>query len=171
MVCVTLQNLLCPVMSSVITGKKITLLPRWTAIINTRQSSTRTHTLPHCTHNSWWLVLGWVTTKEDHPHLRIAYISYTWRVIKFINSIQFMLETFRSEKFFSGTLSRSWKLIIFSIARKCIWFQRSIKYCTERMRNHGLEWGELDSRLTMVWKVGNFQVSILSSCPNPSSPQ
>ena len=51
---------------------KITLLPRWTAIINT-SSSTRTHTL---THNSWWLVLGWVTTKEDHPCLRIAYTSY-----------------------------------------------------------------------------------------------
>ena len=24
----------------------------------------------HCTHNRWWLVLGWVTTKEDHPRLR-----------------------------------------------------------------------------------------------------
>ena len=28
-----------------------------------------THTLTHCTHNIWWLVLGWVTTKEDHPRL------------------------------------------------------------------------------------------------------
>ena len=44
---------------------------------------TRTHTLPHSTHNRWWLVLGWVTTKEDYPHLRLAYISYIWRVIKF----------------------------------------------------------------------------------------
>ena len=70
-------------MSTVITGKKITSLPRWTAIINTRQSSARTHTLPHCTHNRWWLVLDWVTTKKDHPRLRIAYISYIWRVIKF----------------------------------------------------------------------------------------
>ena len=88
MVWVTLQNLLWPVMSAVITGKKNTLLPRWTAIINSGQSSTRTHTLPHCTHNSWWLVLGWVTTKENHPRLRIVYIHYIWRLIKFINSIQ-----------------------------------------------------------------------------------
>ena len=28
-------------------------------------------------------VLGWVTTKEDRPRLRIACISYIWRVIKF----------------------------------------------------------------------------------------
>ena len=37
----------------------------------------------HCTHNRWWLVLDWVTTKKDHPHLRIAYTSYIWRVIEF----------------------------------------------------------------------------------------
>jgi len=24
------------------------------------------------THISWWLVLGWVTTKKEHPHLRIT---------------------------------------------------------------------------------------------------
>ena len=41
------------------------------------------HTLSHCTHNRWWLVLGWVTTKEDHPRLRIAYTRYIWRVIRF----------------------------------------------------------------------------------------
>ena len=35
------------------------------------------------TYNRWWLVLGWVTTKEDHPPLGIAFTSYTWRVIKF----------------------------------------------------------------------------------------
>jgi len=23
-----------------------------------------------CTHTSWWLVLGWVTTKEYHPCIR-----------------------------------------------------------------------------------------------------
>ena len=45
---------------------KITSIPRWTAIINTRQSSTRTHTLPHCKHHRWWLVLGWVTNVDDH---------------------------------------------------------------------------------------------------------
>ena len=33
--------------------------------------------------NTWWLVLGWVITKKDHPRLPIAYTSYTWRVIKF----------------------------------------------------------------------------------------
>ena len=27
------------------------------------------HTLTQCTHNTWWLVLGGVTTKEDHPLL------------------------------------------------------------------------------------------------------
>ena len=80
MICVVSHEL--TVICSV-SGDKITSLPRWTAIINTRQSSTRTHTLPHCTHNRWWLVLGSVTTKENHPRLRIAYISYVWRVIKF----------------------------------------------------------------------------------------
>jgi len=32
---------------------------------------------------SWWLVLGWLTTKEAHPRLRIAYTSFMWRVVKF----------------------------------------------------------------------------------------
>jgi len=27
-----------------------------------------------CTHNSGWLVLGWVTTKEYHPRLCIDYV-------------------------------------------------------------------------------------------------
>ena len=42
---------------------KITLLPRWTAIINDRQSSTHAHT--HCTHISWWsvYVAGWPPRK------------------------------------------------------------------------------------------------------------
>ena len=30
-----------------------------------------------------WLVLGRVTTKEDHSRLRMAHKSYIWRVIKF----------------------------------------------------------------------------------------
>ena len=34
---------------------------------------TRTYTHVHCTHTIWWLVLGWVTTKEDHPILPIEY--------------------------------------------------------------------------------------------------
>ena len=42
-------------------------LPRWAAISNTWRSST--HTLTHRTHNSWWPVLGRVTTKDDHPLL------------------------------------------------------------------------------------------------------
>ena len=28
-----------------------------------------THTPTHGTHNRWWIVLGWVTTKEDYPRL------------------------------------------------------------------------------------------------------
>ena len=44
---------------------------------------THLHTRTHCTHDIWWLVLVWVTTKEDHPRLRIAYKSYIWRVSKF----------------------------------------------------------------------------------------
>jgi len=35
-----------------------------------------------CTHNSWWLVLGWVTTKEYHPLPRLdrptsTYVAFT----------------------------------------------------------------------------------------------
>ena len=37
------------------------LLPGLTAIINTRQSSTRTHTLPRCKHNIRWLAPGLLT--------------------------------------------------------------------------------------------------------------
>ena len=36
---------------------------------NKYQTKQYTHTLTHCAHNSWWPVLGWVTTKEDHPLL------------------------------------------------------------------------------------------------------
>jgi hypothetical protein len=46
---------------------KTTLLLRWNVKINARQSSTNAHT--HCSHSSWWPVLGWVTTKEDYPLL------------------------------------------------------------------------------------------------------
>ena len=53
-------------------------MDRYNKLINIRQSSTRTHTLTHCTYSIWWLVLGWATTKEDHPRLRIAYTSYTY---------------------------------------------------------------------------------------------
>ena len=90
MVCVALQELTVTCNFSGDNGYKITLLPRWAAIINTRQSSSRTHTLTHwhCTQNIWWLVLGWVTAMEDHPRLRKAYTSYIWRVIKFYLQLQ-----------------------------------------------------------------------------------
>ena len=76
-------------MSAVITGKNylVTKMDRY----NKYQTKQYTHAHIHfqTAHTTeWWLVLGWVTTKEDHPRLRFAYISYIWRVIKFINSIQ-----------------------------------------------------------------------------------
>ena len=68
-------------MSAVITGKNylVTKMNRY----NKYQTKQCKHTLTHRTHYIWWLVLGWVTTKEDHLCLRIAYTSYIWRVIKF----------------------------------------------------------------------------------------
>ena len=57
---------------------------------NEYQTKQCTHTLPHCTHTRWWLVLGWVTTKEDHPRLRIACISYIWCVIKFYIALHYI---------------------------------------------------------------------------------
>jgi len=61
---VTLRNLLRPAMSVVLTGnnylvKKIDRCNKY----QTKQLHAHTYT---CTHNSWWLVLGWVTTKEYH---------------------------------------------------------------------------------------------------------
>jgi len=54
------RNFLWPVMSAEITGKNYFVTEA--AIISTGQSSTHTH--KHTwTHTSWWLVLGWVTTK------------------------------------------------------------------------------------------------------------
>jgi len=32
-----------------------------------------------CTHNSWWLVLGWVITKEDDLLLCIDYVEFMTR--------------------------------------------------------------------------------------------
>ena len=54
-------------MSAVITGKNylVTKMDRY----NKYQTKKYTHTLSYCTHNSWRLVLGWVTIKEDHPLL------------------------------------------------------------------------------------------------------
>ena len=47
---------------------------------------TRTHT--HCTHISRWSVLGWVTTKEDHPLLWFdAQSIEIWSVNKYISYI------------------------------------------------------------------------------------
>jgi hypothetical protein len=59
---------------------------------NKYQTKQCTHRLPHCTHTRWWLVLGWVTTKEDHPRLRITCISYIWRVIKYYITSQLLKE-------------------------------------------------------------------------------
>ena len=39
---------------------------------------------------NWWLVLGWVTTKDDHTCLRIAGKSYIWRIIKFYLQLQLL---------------------------------------------------------------------------------
>ena len=54
---------------------------------------TRTHAHTHCTHISWWSVLGWVTTKEDHPLLWFdAQSIEIWSVNKYyIISYQIML--------------------------------------------------------------------------------
>jgi len=48
-------------MSAVITGKNyfVTEMGRYNKY-RTKQ----------CTHTRWWLVLGWVTTKEYHPCIR-----------------------------------------------------------------------------------------------------
>ena len=51
-------------MAAVITSKKITLLPSDINYLTKQCNYTRIYT-PH-SHNSWWLVLGWVITKEDH---------------------------------------------------------------------------------------------------------
>jgi len=32
-----------------------------------------------CTHNSWWLVRGWVTTKAYNPRLCIDYVDFMAR--------------------------------------------------------------------------------------------
>jgi len=42
----------------------------------TKQLHTHTYT---CTHNSWWLELSWVTTKEYHPPLCINYVDFMER--------------------------------------------------------------------------------------------
>jgi len=42
----------------------------------TKQLHAHTYT---CTHNSWWLVLGWVTTKEYHPRLCINNVDFMAR--------------------------------------------------------------------------------------------
>jgi len=41
----------------------------------TKQFHAHTYT---CTHN-WWLVLGYVTTKEYHPHLCVNYVDFMAR--------------------------------------------------------------------------------------------
>jgi len=41
----------------------------------TKQLHEHTYT---CTHNSWWLVLGWMTIKEYHPLPRLEYQTSTY---------------------------------------------------------------------------------------------
>ena len=54
-------------MSAVITGKKITLLPRWTAIINARQSSTHAHMHTLTLHTHWLVVSTWLGNHQGRP--------------------------------------------------------------------------------------------------------
>ena len=54
-------------MSAVMTGKNYLVTKM--DCYNKYQTKQCTHTLTHCTHYKWWLVLGWVTTKKDHPCL------------------------------------------------------------------------------------------------------
>jgi len=42
----------------------------------TKQLHARPNT---CTYTSWWLVLGWMTTKEYHPRLCIDYVDFMAR--------------------------------------------------------------------------------------------
>jgi len=61
-VCVTLQELaMWPVMYAVITGKNYFVA---------KMGRYNKYRAKQCTHTSWWLVLGWVTTKEYHPCIR-----------------------------------------------------------------------------------------------------
>jgi len=57
MVCVTLWNLLRPAMSAVLIGNNyhVNKMDRYNKY-QTKQLHAHTYT---CTHNSWWLVLGW----------------------------------------------------------------------------------------------------------------
>jgi len=56
--CYNLQNKLLP----------CSLLSRWADIMNTRLNS-----YTHCTKHRWWLVLGWVTTKEYYPLIGLRF--------------------------------------------------------------------------------------------------
>jgi len=58
------------------------LSPRLAAIINIPDKAVTqisTHILPH---KGWWLVLGWVSTKEGNPRLCIDYI-FTYLILYF----------------------------------------------------------------------------------------
>ena len=82
MVCVTLQELTVTCNVSGDNRWKITSLSRWTAIINNRQSSARTHTLPHCT--QLLMASTWLGDLQERPSApKNSYTSYIWRVIKF----------------------------------------------------------------------------------------
>jgi len=59
---------------------------RWTAISNTWQ-----HTYIHCTHNIWWLVIGWATTKEDNPNARSDRQTWTYGGLTLLHLIVYRL--------------------------------------------------------------------------------
>ena len=137
MVCVALQELTvtCRLMSAVITGKK---LDRY----NKYQTKQCTHTLINCTHNIWWLVLGWVTTKEDHPRLRIAYTSYIWRVIKFYLLTYLDLKHVDDLKCTQTSIRCSQISPLFWIsARRCVERCRKLHYWNPCPENIGVDTG------------------------------
>jgi len=87
MVCVALQEPTDFRNAAVITSKKLLCYQDGPQYLtpDKQYKHTQTHTHTHArtharasTHKSWWLVLGWVTTKEGHPRLPIASTSYTY---------------------------------------------------------------------------------------------
>ena len=91
LVCLTLQDstVTCNVSSD--NWLKIILLPKWTGLIDTGQTNKRTHTLPHCTHDRWWLkyLAGWPPNKIIHANEQLTQTTYHfWRVIKFLLQLQ-----------------------------------------------------------------------------------
>ena len=51
---------------------------------------TKQYQQTHGTHNSGWLILGWVATTKDHLRLKIKHKSHTWQVIDLYLRLQFL---------------------------------------------------------------------------------